>query len=161
MSCLCLTTDHYNHRTGVSRCITSSMSSPYSTWSQEPCSNKISAFRLEDSSGNGFDPLWAGPNAMNVPKAAITIDDLNPDVVLFNSTTWSRSKYSVNYGGTILWTTQPGASLNFSFDGVAIWYDCVLIPRMCMPTCSSGTTAVWPHGTVSTPYRLMVQNQND
>ena len=101
------------------------MSSPYSTLSQELCSNRISAFRLENSSGNGFDPLWAGPNATNVPKEAIIVDNSSPNIVFSNSSTWFTARDAVSYGGSSLYTDQPGALLNFSFDGVGIWYDCV------------------------------------
>ena len=101
------------------------MSSPYSTLSQELCSNRISAFRLENSSGNGFDPLWAGPNATSVPKEAIIVDDSSRDVVFSSYPKWNRYTHPLYYEGTFSYANDPGASLNFSFDGVAIWYDCV------------------------------------
>ena len=114
----------YN-RTGVSRWIPSSMSSPYSTLSQELCSDRPSAFSIENSSGNGFDLLWAGPNAANVPKEAIIVDNSNPDIILSNASQWSSSNGVEYYRGSALTAIQAGASLSFSFDGVAIWYDCV------------------------------------
>ena len=101
------------------------MSSPHSTLSQESFSNMNSAFRLNNSSGNGFDPLWAGPNATNVPKEAITVDDTSPDVVFSNPSTWSSGVYYSVYRRSVSYTTQAGASLSFSFDGIAIWYGCV------------------------------------
>ena len=101
------------------------MSSPYSTLSQELCSNRISDFRLENSSGNGFDPLWAGPNATNVPKEAIIVDNSSPDIVFSTPSMWSSFDDASYYRRSLSSTTQAGASLSFSFDGVAIWYDCV------------------------------------
>ena len=102
------------------------MSSPHSTLSQELCPNRIFAFRVEYPSAKGFDPLWAGPNATNVPKEAIIVDNSNPDIVYSNPSTWFIvHNNTLFYEGSSAYTTQPGASLNFSFDGVAIWYDCV------------------------------------
>ena len=118
-------------KTGVSWWITSSMSSPHFTLSQELCSNRISAFRVENSSANGFDPLWAGPNATKVPKEAITVDNDSPDIVFSDRSMWITTRGALSfidtqvYEGSLARTTQPSASLSFSFDGVAIWYNCV------------------------------------
>ena len=101
------------------------MSSPYSTLSQELCYNEISVFRIENSSGKGFDLLWAGSNATNVPKEAIIVDSSNPDIVLSNASQWTIGDGVDFYRQSALVTTQAGASLDFSFDGVAIWYACV------------------------------------
>ena len=86
---------------------------------------KVSAFRVENSSGNGFDPLWAGPNATNVPKEAIIVDSSSPDIVFSTPSMWSSADDPQYYRRSLSYTTQAGASLSFSFDGVAIWYDCV------------------------------------
>ena len=101
------------------------MSSPYPTLSQELCSNRISAFRVENSSGNDFDLLQAGPTAANVPKEAITLDVNSPDIVFSNASMWSFTDSVMYYGRGLWYTFKTGASLNFSFDGEAIWYDCV------------------------------------
>ena len=101
------------------------MSSLYSNLSQEPCFNSFAAFRVENSSGQGFDLLWAGPNATNVPQEATIVDNQNQDVVLSNPFQWGRADGVQYYRGAMTWTTVAGASLNFSFDGVAIWYACV------------------------------------
>ena len=101
------------------------MSSPYSSLSQELCFNSFAAFRVENSSGKGFDLLWAGPNATNVPKEAIAVDNSSPDIVLSNASQWSTSSGVSYYRQTTLYTAQAGASLDFSFNGVAIWYACV------------------------------------
>ena len=100
------------------------MSSHHSTLSQELCSNKSFAFRVENSSGNGFDLLWAGPNATNVPKDAIIVDNTSPDIFFSKPSIWSRASDNTQYyKRSSSYTTQAGASLSFSFDGVAIWYD--------------------------------------
>ena len=101
------------------------MSSPYSTLSEELCYNGISVFRIENSSGKGFDLLSAGPNAANVPKEAIIVDNSSPDIILSNASDWSNSNDVAYYKGSALTAIQPDAWLNFSFNGVAIWYDCV------------------------------------
>ena len=101
------------------------MSSPHSTSSQKLFSNVSSAFRVENSFGNGFDTLWAGPNATNVPKEAIIVDNTSPDVVFSDPSMWSSGVYYSVYNKSVSYTTQAGASLSFSFDGIAIWYDCV------------------------------------
>ena len=113
------------HRTGFSWQITSSMSSPHSTLSHGLCSNRISAFRVETLSGNAFDLLWAGPNATNVPKEAVVVDNFSPDIVYSTPSMWYRVHDVRYYRKSLSYTIQPGASLSFTFDGVAIWYDCV------------------------------------
>ena len=101
------------------------MLSPYSTLSQELYFNRIAAFRVENSFENGFDLLLAGPNATNVPKEAIFVDNTSPDVVFSDPSMWYSHSDTRYYNGSASQTTQAGASLTFSFDGVAIWYDCV------------------------------------
>ena len=101
------------------------MSSPYSNLSQGLRSNIIFASRVENSSGAGFDLLWAGPNVTNVPKEAIIVDNSSPDIVFSNDSQWFSQTTSKCYRKTVYRTTETGASLSFSFNGVAIWYDCV------------------------------------
>ena len=84
---------------------------------------KVSAFRVENSSGTGSDLRWAGPNATNVPKEAIIVDNSSQDIVFSNPSMWDSADSVQYYGGSESYTHQAGASLNFSFDGVAIWYD--------------------------------------
>ena len=86
---------------------------------------QVSAFRFENSSGKGFDLLWAGPNATNVPKEAITADNSSPDIAFSNLSLWRPSNSLEYFGSSISYTLHPGASLSFKFYGVAIWYDCV------------------------------------
>ena len=105
------------------------MSSPHSTLSQELYSDRTSAFRVENPSGNAFNLLWDGPYATNVPKEAIIVDSTSPEIFFSNPsdpTVWNSISSSPQHYRSSLWyTTRPGASLSFSFDGVAIWYDCV------------------------------------
>ena len=60
---------------------------------------------------------------MNVPKKAIIVDNSSPDIVYTVPSMWSLPTNVVFYGRSMAHTNQPGASLSFSFDGVAIWYD--------------------------------------
>jgi hypothetical protein len=76
-------------------------------------------------SGRGFDLLSAGPNATNVPREAITVDNSSPDIVLPNPSQWNRVNSVQYFRQGALYTNQAGASLSYSFDGVAIWYDCI------------------------------------
>ena len=86
---------------------------------------QFAAFRVENSSGLGFVLLWAGPNAINVPKEAIVVDSSSPDIVFSNASQWGSVNDVQYYRRSLLYTTQAGASLDFSFNGVAIWYACV------------------------------------
>jgi len=89
--------------------------------------NNPAVSRIENSSGGGFDLLWAGPNATNVPREASIVDITPSDVVFSDASQW---KYIIGgnlYGQSGLVTTTPGASLSFAFDGVAVWYDVQLI----------------------------------
>ena len=100
------------------------MSFLYSTFSQELCYNSFSVHRVENSSGQGFDLLWEGPNATNVPKEAAIVDSSSPDIILSNPSQWFNGTGVDRYRQNELFTNQTGASLNFTFDGVAIWYAC-------------------------------------
>jgi len=75
-------------------------------------------------SGRGFDPLWAGPNATNVPKEADIVDNSSPDIVFSSQPRWDRVDSVQYYRQGLSYSNSAGASLSFSFDGVAIWYEC-------------------------------------
>ena len=64
-----------------------------------------------------------------MPKEAIIVDNSSPDVVYSIPPTWGAEDNIQYYGGNMVDTNQPGASLRFSFDGVAIWCDCVSYTR--------------------------------
>ena len=108
---------------------------PCSTPSQVQCANNLAASRIENSSGGGFDLLSAGPIAQDVPPQAIIVDDIDPTIKYHNESLWLHRSYAhsrgvgdygvSDYGGSMSETGTPGASLSFSFDGVAIWYDLV------------------------------------
>ena len=67
--------------------------------------------------------MWTGTNAANVPKEAIVVDDTDTNIrlsspSLWNSITTMGARY---YGQKLLFTTTNGASLSYTFEGVAIW----------------------------------------
>ena len=100
--------------------------SPCATLSEESCSNRLSAFRVENSSKNGFDLLWAGSNASNVPKGAMIRGHIDSGIVLYGGSSWRTVSDAPQYFGMgMAYTNQKDAWLSFAFDGVAIWYDCV------------------------------------
>ena len=78
--------------------------------------------RIQNDHDTGFDLLWVGPNATNVPKEAILVDSLSQDIQLSNSSQWQNSD-DVRYYGRNSWQTNlHGASLTYTFEGVAIWF---------------------------------------
>jgi len=99
---------------------------PCSTLSQVQCANNLAASRIETSSGDGFDLLSAGPAAPSVPAQAVIVDNIDPAITYNTDSQWFKYSDGVSdYGRSVSSTFTPGASLSFSFDGVAIWYDCV------------------------------------
>ena len=99
---------------------------PCSTPSQVKYANNIAASRIDNTSGDGFDLLTAGPTAQNVPAQAVIVDNIDSAIIYHNQSQWITDTVSIrDYGGSASYTSTPGASLSFSFDGVAIWYDCV------------------------------------
>lgn len=112
-------------RTGPSQWITSSMSSHYYTPSQGTCSDSLASSSIGNQFGQGFDLLWAGPNATNVPKEAIIVDNTSPDIVYSNASQWGSPDNVQFYRRTLSNTNTAGASLSYSFNGVAIWYYCI------------------------------------
>jgi hypothetical protein len=82
------------------------------------------AFRVENSSGRGFDILCVGPNATNVPKEAVIVNNFSPDIVFSNASQWGDADNIQYDRQSLSFATRAGASLSYSFDGVAIWYGC-------------------------------------
>ena len=82
----------------------------------------MSRDRIENDNNTGFDLLWVGPNATNVPKEAILVDSLSQDIQLSNSSQWQNSDDIRYYGGNTWQTSLHGASLTYTFEGVAIWF---------------------------------------
>ena len=118
---------NYSSRTGLSYCTTSS-GCPCFTPSRVKYANNLAASRIENSSGDGFDLLSAGPTAQNVPAEAVIVDNIDSAITYHNQSQWNfiSGDYASNdYGESLSYTWAPGTSLSFSFDGVAIWYDCV------------------------------------
>ena len=99
---------------------------PCSTPSQVHCANNIPASRIEILSGAGFNLLSAGPTAQDVPAQAAIVDNTDPAIIYHDKSQWLESSDGVrDYRRSVSYTTAQGASLSYSFDGVAIWYDCV------------------------------------
>ena len=80
-------------------------------------------FRIENSSGGGFNFISDGPNSPDVPAQAVTVDNTSPDIILQNASQWTLTADTACYEKTRWWSTVPGASLSYSFAGVAIWYE--------------------------------------
>jgi len=78
--------------------------------------------RIENDKNAGLDLLWAGPNATNVPKEAILVESLSQDIQLSNASQWSNTKNLQFYGPNAWQTNLHGASLTYTFEGVAIWF---------------------------------------
>ena len=95
--------------------------------SQIKYANNLAASRIDNTSGNGFDLLTSGPGAQNVPAQAVIVDNTDSAIIYHNQSQWlvTNGVGVGDYGGSASYTSTPGASLSFSFDGVAIWYDCV------------------------------------
>ena len=53
------------------------------------------------------------------------MDNSSPDVVLSDPSMWSGIDSAQYYRRSLWYTNQAGASLSFTFDGIAIWYECV------------------------------------
>lgn len=82
---------------------------------------RFAASRIENRSGRGFDLLSAGPNATDVPQQAVVVDDNSPDIIFHNRSEWILSLEPVAFERTLFSSSVAGASLSYSFDGVAIW----------------------------------------
>ena len=78
--------------------------------------------RLDNRFGTGFDPIWTGTNVTNVPKEAIIVDDRDTNIRLSNTSLWGVTTSNAQYyADSLLYTTAHGASLSYTFEGVAIW----------------------------------------
>ena len=75
--------------------------------------------RLENTAGTGFDPMWAGTNATNVPKEAIIVN--SADTNIHYNPPWNASSTAKAYSPSERHTVQNGATLTYTFEGVAIW----------------------------------------
>jgi len=77
---------------------------------------------IENSSGQGFDILNMGPNATNVPTHAIIVDDASLEITYNSENTWDHLGGGLSsFKRSSTRTYREGASLSYSFDGVAIW----------------------------------------
>ena len=97
---------------------------PCSTASQVHCANNLAASRIENLSGDGFDLLSAGPTAQNVPAQAVIVDNTDPAIIYNSKSLWLDFSDGIrDYRRSVSYTNTNGASLSYSFDGDAIWYD--------------------------------------
>jgi len=111
-------------RTRASRWTTSSAWRPYSALFLHWCAEGLTAARIENSYGGGFDILSTGPTATDVPVQAVVVDDTSSDIVFQNYSRWFHREDITCSGRTVSFSKGGGTSLSYSFDGVAIWYDC-------------------------------------
>lgn len=79
------------------------------------------SLRLENTAGTGFDPIWAGTNATNVPKEAIVVNNADSNVRFSDNPTWNASSNARFYSPSTRHTRKNGASVTYTFEGVAIW----------------------------------------
>src|SRR5258706_11608279 len=100
---------------------------PCPTPYQVKYANNLAASRIDNSSGDGFDLVSAGPTAQNVPAQAVIVDNIDPAVIYdHRESQWFDGSDGIgDYGRSVSSSLTPGASLSYSFDGVAIWYECV------------------------------------
>ena len=88
------------------------------------CADSLAASRIENSSGDAFDLLSAGPTAQNVPAQAVIVDNTDPAIIYHNPSQWLYDSDSPSdYRRSVSYTYTKGVALSYSFDGVAIWYD--------------------------------------
>ena len=53
------------------------------------------------------------------------VDNTDPAIIYNTDSTWSKDSDDISsYARSVSTTFIRGASLSFSFDGVALWYDC-------------------------------------
>jgi hypothetical protein len=82
------------------------MSSHYFNLSHELYSHISTAFRVENSFGQGFNLLWDGPNATNVPIEAVIVDDSSPDIIFSNLSQWGSADNVQYYKQSLAFTTD-------------------------------------------------------
>ena len=92
---------------------------------QEWLAEIFAADRIQNSSGGGIDLLDAGPNATNVPEDAVIVNDNSSEIIRSNNFQWFQLNDIEGYEQTFSATVTRGASLSYSFNGLAIWYGCV------------------------------------
>ena len=78
--------------------------------------------RITNDNNKGFDLSWAGPNATNIPKEAILVESSNQDIQLSNPSQWANTNDLRFYRRNTWYTNSHGASLKYTFEGVAIWF---------------------------------------
>ena len=80
-----------------------------------------SGSRLENAAGTGFDPLDSGANATSVPQEAMVVEATDSSIQYSPQHQWDTI-YDVQYHGpNLARTNQSGASITFTFEGVAVW----------------------------------------
>jgi len=77
--------------------------------------------RVESRVGTGNIPMWAGTNATNVPKEAKVVDNTDTNIRLSDISLWDARHSTRYYAPGLLVATKRGASLTYTFEGVAIW----------------------------------------
>ena len=54
------------------------------------------------------------------------VDSIDPAIIYSTNPGWGKDSEDIlSYGRSLSTSFIRGASLNFSFDGTGIWYDCV------------------------------------
>ena len=77
--------------------------------------------RVESRAGTSTNPKLAGTNATAVPKEAAVIDNTDTNIELSDTSLWDRRRSTRYYSPRLLVATKRGASLTYTFEGVAIW----------------------------------------
>jgi len=76
--------------------------------------------RLGVSAGTGIDPVLAGINATEVPKEAKVVNNVEANLQ-YDTSLWKDRRATRFYSPSSLVTVTRGASLTYTFEGVAIW----------------------------------------
>ena len=89
-----------------------------------PKNSELKVSRLLSIGGlfeHDFDIQNIGPNATNVPVQAVIVEATSPDIIFHNVTQWEHVTNGGAFKQSLAVTTTYGASLSYSFNGVAIW----------------------------------------